>query len=230
MQNLKEYAFSKYDALIYTEDDNEFSPCFLQFVNGALDAYRDEKKVLSVCGYTPESFYGISKGKQLFVSDTCAWGMGIWRAKEQFVSSVPPIYYRNILRSPWKSLMLFIHYPMLLNMLMDMVLGNLSYGDVKRTAYCILNHYYQVRPLVSMVRNWGFDGSGVNCNKVKGEKMSTQQIEEGSYTFAFQRPRKTRGLKKALFFHGTEADRHVAYKQIRRTFKRYLKGWWHRSF
>ena len=33
---LQNYAFEHYDAVISTEDDNEFSPCFLDYMNKAL--------------------------------------------------------------------------------------------------------------------------------------------------------------------------------------------------
>ena len=45
---LLEYVFTHYDAAIATEDDNEFSPCFLDFMNKALKAYKDDEKVVSI--------------------------------------------------------------------------------------------------------------------------------------------------------------------------------------
>ena len=46
------------------------------------------------------------------------------------------------------------------------------WGDVVRTQCNIINGTYQVRPAMSLCRNWGNDGSGVNC---KVDKSIAQQ-------------------------------------------------------
>ena len=42
---------------------------------------------------------------------------------------------------------------------------NRIWGDIMQGAFNVIEHKYQVRPSVSMVRNWGYDGSGINCSK-----------------------------------------------------------------
>ena len=51
MNALIDYSNKLYDRYIFSEDDNEFSPCFLDFVNKGLEIYKDNRKVLSVCGF-----------------------------------------------------------------------------------------------------------------------------------------------------------------------------------
>ena len=40
------------------------------------------------------------------------------------------------------------------------------YGDTCTVTYSILNNLYSVFPSMSKVRNWGNDGSGINCEAI----------------------------------------------------------------
>lgn len=48
-------------------------------------------------------------------------------------------------------------------MLLYCIRNGYKYGDVFRTIYNIGFNYYQLRPMNSLVRNEGFDGSGLHC-------------------------------------------------------------------
>ncbi len=222
---LSDYALNKYDALIATEDDNEFAPCFLDFINKALFLYKDDYKVLSISGYTPECFYGISHDKVLFTNESCAWGIGLWKSKEKMLRNVAlNNYYKNILASTRDSFKLFKTYPMLLSMLITMIKKETDYGDVERTTFNILNNCYQLRPTTSMSRNWGYDGSGVHCGHNKDNILSKQPIlSDSTYELNYEKPLLTKGLRKALFFYGTDSNVFVSLWQISIIILRYIK-------
>lgn len=171
---LRDYCLSKYDAYIATEDDNEFSPCFLDFINKALEKYHDDPKVLTVCGYSPEICYD-QNGKQFyFCYDGCAWGTGFWKHKEQMMQSVwDSTYFEDLLHSLPKTIKLFRKAPSLVVMLIGVM--DLNISDCKRAIYNILNHTVQLRPTISLVRNTGCDGSGIHSGNDKG-KLSQQPI------------------------------------------------------
>ena len=42
---------NKYDRYIYTEDDDEFSPCFLEHINKIMAQYENDEDVIAVSGY-----------------------------------------------------------------------------------------------------------------------------------------------------------------------------------
>ena len=48
---LRSYVMSLYDRYIVTEDDNVFSPNFLDYINKGLELYKDDMRVLQVCAY-----------------------------------------------------------------------------------------------------------------------------------------------------------------------------------
>lgn len=49
--DLFEFVFQKYDRLIATEDDNEFSPNFLKYTNGRLEKFDTDLQFFAICGY-----------------------------------------------------------------------------------------------------------------------------------------------------------------------------------
>ena len=172
--DLANYAFSKYDAYIYTEDDNEFSPCFLDFMNKTLEKYKSDEKILSVCGFLSPNYYGLSNNL-IFKCSSAAYGLGVWKHKELEYKKIPYSYWRSVIQNNSKSWKIFIHCPMLYLMLEHMIKENLAWDDVMRSCYQIDKKIFQVTPYKSMVRNWGNDGSGLHCEDDKGI-LSNQEI------------------------------------------------------
>lgn len=171
---LREYAFSKYDACIFSEDDNEFSPCFLDFMNQALEKYKDENKIVSICGFLSPKYYNLSKNI-VFQKGTSAYGLGIWKHKEILFQSIPYTYWVDMTKEMKRSWKIFLHCPGLYQMLDIMIKRNAQWGDVMRSCHQIENDLYQIAPYKSMVRNWGNDGSGLHCSNDNGT-MKTQDI------------------------------------------------------
>ena len=158
------------DRYIITEDDNEFSPNFLDYVNKGLDKYENNPKVYAICAYSPhidlQSF-----SKNIYASyGYSAWGVGLWRNKVIDFTSYPQ--EKNIhrvkqwLSSPVACIKLFCREPRILYTLYRMINKSMLYGDTCTVTYSILNNLYSVFPSMSKVRNWGNDGSGINCEAI----------------------------------------------------------------
>lgn len=80
IRELIDYARENYEAYIVSEDDNVFAHTFLEFMNSALERWRDDERIISVCGYTHEHSY--DKTVDYILSyDNCAWGTGCWSKK-----------------------------------------------------------------------------------------------------------------------------------------------------
>lgn len=171
--DLANYAFSKYDAYIYTEDDNEFSPCFLDFMNKALEKYKYEEKISSVSGYCAIAYENIAKKGIIYTHDNNAWGFGLWKHKENIKENL--LICEKIWNSTvifWKT---FFKAPAITIMFATMMLQKEQWGDVIRSINNIHNKTFQVRPYVSLVRNRGCDGSGLHCENIDS-LMSEQYI------------------------------------------------------
>lgn len=199
-KELLKYGFDNYDAVISTEDDNEFSPCFLDYMNKALDYYWHDMKVFSVSGFLNKRFYGEIDTPLLFSYDNNAWGMGLW--KHKFVE-IDLESFDKIIRSFSKSWKVFKTSPGIFGMLISMVKGKHVWGDVFWSVSNILNNTCQLRPSYSLVRNTGYDGSGLHCG-TNSLEYSNQKISENlvfDIDFSNVTPVTNRVIKKKLFHH-----------------------------
>lgn len=168
----------KYDAYIFTEDDNVFSPNFLEFMNQGLEKYADDDRVSSICGYNFPHIK-IKKNENIILRPiVAAWGVGRWNAKDfgskQYRTHE---FHLSILRSLSKSLKVLFTNPAELSMLTSMTKKNIIWDDVSRSVYNIINKKYQLSPVISMVRNIGHDGTGEHCND-KVDIYSNQIIDQ----------------------------------------------------
>ena len=121
-----------------------------------------------------------------FSHEFAAWGYGGWFEKAKRVS--------DIIKSPKYVIDLYKSYPLSVYFKNNLKLMGLStrigdgfLGDVYVTSYLHSHNVFTVFPKVSLVRNWGHDGSGVNCGKEEKEieDLYTQQIIDDSKYFVF---------------------------------------------
>ncbi len=228
VRDMYDYAYRHYDTIITAEDDNEFSPCFLDFMNKCLRAYADNPKVRSVCGYTQELYCknlaGAEADSVMFSYDNSAWGFGIWRKKEvEYVEMAAACCNASLLRSREKCFRLLKSFPACLQMFMNMIARGASYGDTKRTILNVLNCTYQVKPSVSMVRNWGNDGSGLHCQTVD-DSFIRQEIQTSS-TFNLDADTPVAmsdAVKKAQFYVGLPKPKLLAWAKVLKITLRYM--------
>lgn len=202
--HLKRLCFERYEACIGSEDDNIFSPCFLDYMNKALDKYQINSRILSITGYNHTPFYNQGTYSCYESKDSCAWGIGMWKNKEIIMEKMieEDMNFNELIHSFRKASYIYFTYPALYNMLCDMVNMKARWGDVMRTSFSILNGYRQLHPSVSLVRNCGFDGSGVHCGV--DSVMADQIISESLYFNLGKSARKLCTINNiaALHFQG----------------------------
>ena len=153
----------RHDACIVMEDDMLAAPSFLDFMNVALETYRDRQDVFSVTGYNyplpiapnyPEDAYLSYRGS--------SWGWGSWadrwckvdwemRDYPHFAASAEA---RGRFARGGEDL------PGMLKLQMEGKIDSWSirfdYAHCKHEAFCL-------HPVKSKIQNIGFDGSGVHC-------------------------------------------------------------------
>jgi hypothetical protein len=155
--------FKKYDRLIFTEDDNIFSPNFLDFVNQGLELFKDRKDVFSVSGYNyPINYLNNNIGYYLWTG-FAAWGVGIWKDKWQSLNFPNVLNHKDIINPFFikKLNSTANHY-------FPAILSAIETGhnpdDVLICYYLTKNGYKSVFPIISKVQNHGNDGSGEHKN------------------------------------------------------------------
>jgi hypothetical protein len=167
--------FKQYDRLIFTEDDNIFSPNFLDFVNQGLELFKDRKDIFSISGHNylidiPNSFNSNYYAWPGFD----AWGVGIWKEKWGMVDFTKGDTRKKgfTLRKVYKLYKLSDNYFFAYYRLIKK--GVLS-DDFALSLHIIENNMTAIFPIISKVRNVGHDGSGENC-KLR-EDYSKQYID-----------------------------------------------------
>lgn len=212
---LRNDVFKDYDRCICSEDDNEFSPCFLDFMNKVLDYYKDDLHIASVSGYSQENYASIqTSANLLYLYDSSAWGIGLWRNKDEEFLSIPRTYFEELVYSLKDFTRLFVKFPAAAYMLFTMIKKGRAYGDTMRTCYNIVNDTYQIRPKKSLVRNHGNDGSGMHCKKNK--RVAHQPISD-NYLFDIKpsfNHLERKKMQKTVFYVGLSNYRLIAWLSI----------------
>lgn len=164
---LRELVKKKYDRYICSEDDEEFSPNYLQYMNECLTRFKDNENVVAICGYnTPMCDYEKKLAnycKNAFpIHGYNAHASALWFdkipnvvTKDQLLKS-----FRLAFKAIWQNHAIAVRNAIVLRDKESQL------PDMGRELYCAFNNKYCIFPRVSKVRNWGFDGSGVNCEVV----------------------------------------------------------------
>ena len=178
------------DRLIYTEDDNEFAPNFLEYMNGMLEKYKDDDSVYSVNGYLwPVDIQ--NRGEAFEAGFISAWGCGLWKNKvndfaafrrEDIAKYLKSFGNRRKLKN-WSyhvyKQALYIacdkHY-------MQIYRQNSSDKELRDADFIVAIYLYikgkkVVIPYISKVKNTGHDGSGENCDDKESQMFEKQEID-----------------------------------------------------
>lgn len=183
---LREVINESYDRIIYTEDDNVFSPNFLEYINKGLEKYEHDDSVWGVVGYAhPYQFKFGQNNHYRHNTDMSGWGYGTWnKTFAETVDFVKGGGFRksfstsNMLKAlehGWLRLFTYIYH--------CYHKGYASVNDGAITAYLILHDKYVITPTISKVRNIGWDDQGRSFQRgMKGveviaERHNSQPID-----------------------------------------------------
>jgi hypothetical protein len=149
--------------VIVVEDDLEFSPFFLDYMNDALTTYASENEVFSIGGYSPPIQVPREYKEHSYLSyRCCTWGWGTWEDRWKKVDwSV--IDFTSFSHDR-EAIKLFNRGgDDMFEILKQQMAGTISswgirwdYAHYKNNAFCF-------RPVNSIVSNTGNDGTGVHC-------------------------------------------------------------------
>lgn len=217
---LVNFILSKYDRFIATEDDNVFSPNFLEFINKGLEKFKDDQKILAICGYCHP--YKIKHGDNNYFMqnvDFSAWGYGIWKDRyDAFCNNVNHKYFYKKVCNPYNGYLL---YRQGFNRLRDFFLyltrkNFIPVNDDVLSIYMAMEKMNVVMPTTTKVRNEGWDGTGRNCNTkdTKLIQLHSNRIIDKNIHFEFI------GNGKAYYNANRKIFREQSYAKI--SFKNFI--------
>lgn len=165
---IQEQAAEKYDAWIVTEDDNVFAPAFLDYMNQMLRRFEKDSRVYSIAGF---NMLQSPHHARIFKNYAFQpWGYGVWKEKWNYLCSLNwAEIYEESSRHTFKIIGLYLRNKWLFCTYMCVLLRGYVEGvsnlvtDNGLTLLYYLLGLYSVFPDKSLVRNNGFDGSGLSC-------------------------------------------------------------------
>ncbi len=173
--DISKWIYEKHDRQIYLEDDLEVSPNFIEYMDKCLDAFEDDPEIVCVTGYSYPVNWKVSVGATCMRQDFNAstWGRGTWKKKGD--GYIPYIYSGRMLKDLSEVIKNKKHLKMIDACQKEYIQASLlpSHAglmsrctDIGLRAYLAVAGKYCISPIVSKVRNHGFDGSGLYCQDI----------------------------------------------------------------
>ena len=152
---------NRYGRVIVLEDDLVVAPHFLQFMNDALETYRDEERVghIQACDFTHDP----SLPDTFLIKWTGSWGWGTWdRAWKNFNADGKALLTELESRKLTYTFDFNGKYGYT-RMLRRQIEGKNNSWAIRWNASLFLKGILSLNVGKSLVQNEGFDGSGTNC-------------------------------------------------------------------
>lgn len=149
--------------VIVVEDDLIVSPMFLSYMNGALDRYGDDQRVMAVSAYMYPVRRPDDLPKLFFCRIPTSWGWATWaRAWSKFQPDADLLAAQLLSSGQVKAFDMDGNYPYF-ESLQAQARGNLDVWGVRWYASVFLQGGLCLYPARALVHNAGMDGSGVHC-------------------------------------------------------------------
>lgn len=152
----------KFDKAIVIEDDLVSSADFLQYMNDALDYYKDDKRIWSISGYNlpikiPKDYYS-----DIYLSYRgCSWGYATWKDRWQNVDwNVSD--YGNFKQNKTLRKQICRGGRDMADMLDAQMTGQIDSWAIRWCYAQSKLDMFTVYPVISRINNIGLDGSGTH--------------------------------------------------------------------
>jgi hypothetical protein len=154
---------NKYGKVIVLEDDLVTSPYFLEYMNDALEIYKDENKVMHIAGYFPPVKTS-NLPETFFYNQTNCWGWATWqRAWQYYNNDAKHLHDKITEQNRMKEFNLDGVKKNFEEQLTNNINGGIKTWAIKWQANVFLQNGLCLHPRQSLVQNIGFDSSGDNC-------------------------------------------------------------------
>lgn len=147
--------------VIVLEDDLVVAPHFLQFMNEALEAYKDEPRVghIQACDFTQDPTLPLT----FLIKWTGSWGWGTWERAWQHFNPDGADLLRQLEERHLTRRFDFNGKYGFTRMLRRQIAGKNNSWAIRWNASLFLSDILSLNVGRSLVANEGFDGSGTNC-------------------------------------------------------------------
>ena len=152
---------NRYGKVIVLEDDLVIAPYFLQFMNDALETYKDEPKVghIQACDFTQDP----SLPETFLIKWTGSWGWATWERAWKYFNPNGKALLEELEQRKLTYTFDFNGKYGFTRMLRRQIEGKNNSWAIRWNASLFLKDILSLNVGRSLVQNEGFDGSGTNC-------------------------------------------------------------------
>lgn len=218
------------DTVIYTEDDNEFSPNFLEYIDKGFEKFKDDDTVLYLCGSSDNRWLFADDSNVIKCKVLAAYGVGYWLSRKQKCRTDGNDWllcrknwtFRNFRDLYRKNRVLFWIY---VSGILSSDNGLYWEKDGKHIHFCdtsisIFMHYSDrvcVCPKIAKSHTFGNDGSGVNMpamdNNAKTD-LDTAQTFDYVYNGDLKFDERNYGIGDSIMFSEIDALTSIRLKLV----------------
>ena len=189
----------RFGCAVVLEDDSVCAPCFLRFMNGALAAFRDDRRIGAVAGYTPALSFPADYTADIFTcwrSCSSAWATWAdrWEGVDWELAHIGDFYRNTALIRKLNA----DGGDRFLRLYRQTQAGGSSWS-VRFGAHLVKNDMLTVYPRYSLVKNIGCDESGVHSTARDAKSMEVdlaRAIPDAKIEFIPRDPRIGRLLRR----------------------------------
>ena len=174
----------KYGKIIVLEDDLISAPNFLNFMNQALDFYKDNQEIFSISGYTQnlDSLSGYSKDYYL-IHRPSSWGWATWKDRWEKVDWAVEDYSR-FKRSLFRQIKFMRGGSDLPLMLWKQMNGYLDSWAIRWTYHQFKQDLYCLCTTKNKIINIGGGVDATHTGKIKKRyKNNLEEVDKRTFTF-----------------------------------------------
>jgi hypothetical protein len=158
-----------HEQIIFLEDDILVKPDFLNFMNKALDYYKDDSRIIGISGFSQSMFFPVEKQNingVYFTNRWCPWGFASWKSK---INNIPQ-YDSNQINIRLKDATFVksldeIGIDLVPVFKRKLVKNQSLVMDYLNTFFMVDKSLYMVAPFSTKTLNIGNDGKGSRTRK-----------------------------------------------------------------
>ena len=209
-----EFLLKSHGRMIWMEDDNIVSEFFLDFMNYALEIFKDDGRIVAISAFNTPMKYSSDAQPPCYLSKYfSAWGYATWENRGFLDIVNHKDAYLELQDAGLRKKISSVHPNLHLGLKQIYEDQRLYAGDYSLVFHAIKNNQYFIKPFHSLVKNIGHDGSGMNCGvavdkfdiEPYGQPVSLDRVTElrykpiydKEYYKYFHRTRMSRVLSKA---------------------------------
>lgn len=174
-----------HESVIVMEDDLIATPNFLNFMNGALDYFKNNEKIYAINGYSVLIEDSLTNKDSLyFHARASSWGWATWNDRWK-----KSIFDKKLIREKLDSdnLLLNRFNRIIGNDSSDMLLGSLNGKNdswyIRWVFDNFLNNKLSVYPYLSKVENIGFNSDATNCDGISAYVSEVDMFNKVNFDF-----------------------------------------------